>query len=272
MLVEKGFDIDATLENGRSALHLLCDRYYNLDGAKALLELGADPNLPDQHGATPFSLAAETRDYDFYDEEDGNHIFNYSTDWQEPGIEKYRYTGQEEGDFQKGFDLVKLFVESGKAELNMQKVIDAGCKTPLGIACWNNNWQIIDYLLEVTTLDTRPGMVNQEAEKDPFLSWMVRCDPRKFNVKVLRKALEKGANPNQWCGYQRNPLYYITNEITSLEGLALLIDFGGDPFLEDGNGLSAAKNLLNYEVSIKREILSFVKTEEGRQIVEIIWS
>lgn len=271
LLQEYGFDFSNTAGLASTPLHTVCDDYdYSIELADVLLRLGFDPNASDDRNRTPLGIAAGTRDRDFYKTKTAGFV----TDWKESGVERYRYDkfntdGKRGKDhpYQKGFDLVKLIVESGKADLDFEKQETSGLQSPLMQAAWTGNWQIIDYLLDTAKPNTLPG--HTTGDNDPFPCWMVRCKPEEFNIRVFKKAFEKGVHPEQCDNYGRNTLFYLTwrGRNCNPEAIAYLIDRGGNPFQEDGNGDSCARDLADWDDEHRDELLSFIETEKGRAVL-----
>ncbi|MFP4383748.1 MAG: hypothetical protein ACLFSE_06850 [Spirochaetia bacterium] len=264
LLSEYGFNFAGTAGLTATPLHAACDEYdYSLELVETLLRIGLNPDNSDDRNRTPLSIAAGTRDRDFYKVKDSfNKNIDFIVDWNEPGVEKYRYCRYDsdrnrikDHSYQKAFDLVKLIVESGKAELDFEKQETSGLQSPLMQAAWTGNWQIIDYLLDVAKPNTLSG--HTTGRNDPFPCWMVRCNPEEFNLRVFKKAFEKGVHPEQCDNYGRNILFYLIwrGRNCNPEAIAYLIGRGGNPFREDVNDESCARELATWDKA-RRDQLS----------------
>lgn len=142
-------------------------------------------------------------------------------------------------------DIVKLLVEKG-ADVNVQS---SNYKTALGMACQNNNWKIVDFLLA-------HGANEFIAEKENLLIYAIKHDQEKIiklfvkyrkeminlsymgetplmlackysDVHVVKHLLNNGAKINEVNVCEENALYYaLSNKKYARDITIVLVDNG----------------------------------------------
>ena len=196
-MLEKGADVNSRHKRGRTALHLAC---YNNDykTADCLIELGADVNVIDVDGNTPLLSVLRRR--------------------QRSGLDEECTT------------LIQKMLEKG-ANVNSR---DKRGRTPLHLACYNNDYKMAEYLIEIGA-DVNVTDVGGDT---PLLTVLWSRLGRRLDedcTTLIQKMLEKGADVNSRDKRGRTPLLLACDN-DDYKIAEYLIELGADVNITDVDG------------------------------------
>jgi hypothetical protein len=143
--------------------------------------------------------------------------------------------------------ICRLLLEYGDEKIvNSQNSIDHSLypgSSPLMLACYYNNQEIIEMLLEH---NANPAITN-DYNKYPL---MYSCDLKNmvgnYNFEIINLLIQKGSPINQCDSISCTPLIYACRTINEKSHLVIttLLEAGADPNLQDNNGNNALLNLI----------------------------
>ena len=261
-------ELDAKNEFDRTPLSIAAE-LGNVPVLRLLLENGANPNVMDDNGSTPFYWACESADDDeaisllldngadptvannrgdtsFHAVCCRGHVETIRFLLEQPGINVNSLSGDQ-------CTPLRLACEGTDNEECIQFLLDQGANltltdedenTPVHIAAMDVNSNYLEILSGHSDFEAVVNTQNAKLETPLILAckYVGYSDRRREKERCIRCLLDNGANPDIQDKNDETPLHILCKQYGNAKLVELLFEFDAEPILEDVRGNTLLHN------------------------------